>query len=85
MINQHPVDKIIQTAMRYGADFAEVFIEQKRSTTITLDNRKIENASSFFDHGIGIRVISEEELHTEPPTTFQKKHCWKWQSPSEKP
>lgn len=59
MINQHPVDKIIQTAMRYGADFAEVFIEQKRSTTITLDNRKIENASSFFDHGIGIRVISE--------------------------
>lgn len=58
MITQIPTDKIIQTAMRYGADFAEVFFENRRSTAITCDDRKIEKAACFFDSGVGIRVIS---------------------------
>jgi len=45
--------------MRFGADFAEVFVERTRSTTISCDDNKIENASTFFDYGVGIRVIAD--------------------------
>lgn len=59
MIKELPIDKIIQTAMRYGADFAEVFFERTRSTTISCDDNRLENASTFFDTGVGIRVLAD--------------------------
>lgn len=57
MITQIPFEKIIQTALRHGADFAEVFVEQTRQTMISLDNRRLEHATASCDAGIGIRVI----------------------------
>ncbi len=62
MIDQIPVDKIIQTAMHYGADFAEVFCEQTRFTMIDCDNNAIENVATNFDTGVGIRVISDNRI-----------------------
>jgi len=59
MITELPIDKIIQTSMRFGADFAEVFVEKKKSTNICLDDRRIENASTFSDFGLGIRVLAD--------------------------
>jgi TldD protein len=59
MIDSIPFDKIIQAAMGYGADFAEVFVERNRQSTITCDNRKIEYAAGFCDAGIGVRVIKD--------------------------
>ncbi len=58
MIDTIPIDKMIQTAMRYGADFAEVFAERTRATTIVSDDRRLEQAATFFDSGVAIRAIS---------------------------
>lgn len=54
-----PFDKMIQTAMRHGADFVEVFTEKTRQTLVVLDNKAIEQAASFVDAGVGIRAIKD--------------------------
>lgn len=59
MIDHIPFDKIIQAAMAYGADFAEVFVERNRQSNITCDNHRIEYAAGFNDAGIGVRVIKD--------------------------
>src|SRR4029079_2086475 len=43
--------------MRTGGEFAEVFIEDKRSTMAALDDGRIEQVTSGRDRGGGIRVI----------------------------
>ena len=43
--------------MRTGGEFAEVFIEDKRSTMAGLDDGRIEQVTSGRDRGAGIRVI----------------------------
>jgi TldD protein len=43
--------------MRTGGEFAEVFVEDKRSTSAGLDDGRIEQVTSGRDRGAGIRVI----------------------------
>jgi TldD protein len=59
MIDNIPFDKIIQAAMGYGADFAEVFVERIRQSNIICDNHVIEYAAGFSDAGLGVRVIKD--------------------------
>lgn len=51
------VERTLAVALRRGGDFAEVFVEDKRSTAISLDDRRIEELSSGHDKGAGIRVV----------------------------
>jgi TldD protein len=74
MHSELPIDKIIQTAMRYGADFAEVFVEQTRGTHIALDDRRLESASVSFDFGIGIRVLSDDRTAYGSTNDLTKKN-----------
>lgn len=57
MIDTIPFDKILQTAKRHGAEFAEVYAERTRATGITCDDKRIEYASSLSDEGVGIRIF----------------------------
>jgi TldD protein len=59
IISDIPHDKIIQAAMKYGADFAEIFAERTSANWVTCDDKRIEQASTFYDVGVGIRVIAD--------------------------
>ncbi|HPQ81795.1 MAG TPA: TldD/PmbA family protein [bacterium] len=61
MIDEIPSEKILQAAMRSGADYAEIFVERTQQTTVVCDNRKLEHAASIFDLGVGIRVLSGDK------------------------
>lgn len=52
--------KILDAALKQGADFAEIFIEQKESTAISCEDEKIEKINTGIDYGMGIRVIAGE-------------------------
>jgi len=52
--------RVIGAALRTGGDFAEVFAEEKRSTSAVLDDGRIEELSSGRDRGAGIRVVVGE-------------------------
>ncbi len=57
MIDQDVLTKVLGSAVRRGADFAEVFAEDKRSTSAALDDGRIEQVTSGRDRGAGIRVV----------------------------
>ncbi len=60
MIDESVISGLLGTALRTGADFAEVFAEDKRSTSAVLDDGRIEELSSGRDRGAGIRVVTGE-------------------------
>ena len=54
------IERALAAALARGGEFAEVFCEDKRSTGISLDDRKVEELASGHDRGAGIRVVVGE-------------------------
>ncbi|MBS1846748.1 MAG: TldD/PmbA family protein [Actinobacteria bacterium] len=60
MIDADTLSATLAEALRTGGDFAEVFAEDKASTSAYLDDGRIEELSSGRDRGAGIRVVRGE-------------------------
>ena len=60
MIDEGVISRVIGTALKTGGDFAEVFAEDKRSSSALLDDGKVEELTSGRDRGAGIRVVVGE-------------------------
>ncbi len=60
MIDQDVLERVLASAVRTGAEFAEVYAEDKRTTSASLDDGRIEQVTSGRDRGAGIRVIKGE-------------------------
>ena len=54
------IEKTLSKALEKGAEFAEVFIEDRQGSAISLDNKRVEELSSGHDSGAGVRVIVGE-------------------------
>jgi TldD protein len=57
MLDPDLVTSALSAALRRGGHWAEVFVEDRRATSATLDDRKVEDLSSSRDRGAGIRVV----------------------------
>ena len=57
MIEEPVLQRVLSTALRTGGDFAEVFAEDRRSSSAVLDDGRVEEFTSGRDRGAGIRVI----------------------------
>ena len=55
---QNIVKAMLNEALATGADFAEVYVENKESTVISCEDGKIEKINTGIDQGVGIRVIA---------------------------
>jgi TldD protein len=60
LIDQDLLGETLGRALRTGGDFAEVFVEDKRSSSAFLDDGRIEELTSGRDRGAGIRVVVGE-------------------------
>src|SRR5580693_39566 len=60
LVDHDAVQEALGVALRKGAEFAEVFVEDRRTTGISLDDRRVEELSSGRDRGAGIRVVVGE-------------------------
>ena len=60
MIDQDVIERVLGAGLRTGAEFAEVYAEDKRSSAAGLDDGKIEQVTSGRDRGAGIRVVRGE-------------------------
>jgi TldD protein len=60
VIEESVLQRVLSTALRTGGDFAEVFVEDRRSSSAVLDDGKVEEFTSGRDRGAGIRVIRGE-------------------------
>jgi TldD protein len=54
------VQRVVAAGLERGADFAELFVEEKRSSSALLDDGKVEELTSGRDRGAGVRVVVGE-------------------------
>ena len=57
VLDHELINRTLSTAMRTGGEFAEVFVEDKRSSSAVLDDGRVEELTSGRDRGAGIRVV----------------------------
>jgi TldD protein len=60
MIDEDVVSRVLDSALRSGGDFAEVFAEDRRGSSAQLDDGRVEDLASGRERGAGIRVVSGE-------------------------
>jgi TldD protein len=60
VIEEGVIQRVLGAALRTGGDFAEVFVEDKRSSSARLDDGKVEELTSGRDRGAGVRVVVGE-------------------------
>ncbi|MEM8924454.1 MAG: TldD/PmbA family protein [Actinomycetota bacterium] len=58
MIDDDVVQAVLDEALAGGAEFAEIFAEDARRGSVSLDDGRIESLASSRDRGAGIRVVS---------------------------
>ena len=58
MLDAELVNRTLAAAMRTGADFAEIFAEDRRSSSAVLDDGRVEEVVTGRDRGAGIRVVA---------------------------
>ncbi|GEA15981.1 peptidase [Moorella sp. E308F] len=60
LLSEADLKAILEAALAEGGDFAEIFLERRRTTSISCEDNKIERVISGLDQGAGIRVIAGE-------------------------
>ena len=59
-IEESVIERVLGAALRTGGDFAELFVEDRRSSSARLDDGRVEELTSGRDRGAGIRVVRGE-------------------------
>ena len=57
------LDATIRRALRHGGDFAEVFVEDRRSLGLSLEDRRVERAAGGREAGFGVRLTSGDRTY----------------------
>ncbi len=57
LIDQTTIETVLTAGLDRGADFAEVFVEDRRSVSASFDDGRVEDLTSGRDRGAGIRVV----------------------------
>jgi len=59
MISKSIAIKVLNLATATGADFAEIYLEETLSSSLALENGKVETSSSGISYGAGIRLLNK--------------------------
>ena len=57
MFDKNLLERVLATAMKSGADFAEIYAERTRNNSIRFVDGKIDRISDNFLSGVGIRAF----------------------------
>jgi TldD protein len=60
MIDTGVIQRVLGAGLSTGADFSEIYVEDKRSSSANLDDGKVDQVTSGRDRGAGIRVVKGE-------------------------
>ena len=56
MIREDLICRVLEEAARLGADFAELYVEDTHTNTISMNDLRVEEASYLRKRGAGVRV-----------------------------
>ena len=57
MLSKSLALKVLNEALATGGDYAEIYVEQKESSSITLENGSVESVGGGLSFGAGIRIL----------------------------
>ena len=58
LLDEDLISRTLSVALRNGGDYAEIFVEDKQSSSASLDDQKVEELVSGRRRGAGIRVLA---------------------------
>jgi len=61
-INEQVIKEVLAAATRYGAWDADLYFEHTESTSVALSDRKVNQAYTGVDLGVGIRVVVGDQV-----------------------
>ncbi|MDD4802192.1 MAG: TldD/PmbA family protein [Syntrophomonas sp.] len=61
MLSKDILSSVLEKALAKGADFAEVYVEEKLTSNVFCEDNKIEKINSGREKGAGIRVIKNDK------------------------
>ena len=61
MLDEGVVSRVLSEAAAGGADLAELFVEDRRTSGLRLEDRRVEDVVSGRDAGAGIRVLTGDK------------------------
>ena len=59
MISKNQAIRILNSGLHTGADYAEIFIEEKDTFGVTVENGKVESSAIRHSYGAGIRLLNK--------------------------
>ena len=59
MINKNQAIRILNAGLKTGADYAEIYIEEKDTFSVVVENGKVENSGIRHSYGAGIRLLNK--------------------------
>ena len=59
MINKNQAIRILNSGLKTGADYAEIYIEEKDTFAVVIENGKVENSGIRHSYGAGIRLLNK--------------------------
>ncbi len=60
MLAPDVIDRVLAEAKAHGAPFAEIYVEDRRNTSVSFDDGRVDQVSNGRDRGAGIRVVRGE-------------------------
>src|SRR5680860_717705 len=57
VLTQDVADSVLRRLLRKGGDFAELFAEDRRSLSLRLEDRQVEEVCTGVDRGASLRLI----------------------------
>lgn len=60
LVSEDVVARVLQQATATGGEWAEIFVEDKRTSSVSMDQRRVEELVSGRDRGAGVRVVVGE-------------------------
>ena len=76
MFDKKIAKKILQTCLKTGGDFSEIYVENSIYNSISCDNEIIDKIDNCYSSGIGIRILKENESVYGYTNNFNKKNLF---------
>lgn len=59
MLSEYTIERVLLAALSRGGDFAEIYIEEAKTSGLSFINGRVDTASSGIDFGAGIRILEK--------------------------
>ena len=73
-MNKEKLESILEDMLSTGGDFAEIFIEDKKTTVFSFVNQILDSYQVGFSNGLGLRLAKDNNVYYTATNDFSTKN-----------